>query len=469
MNPVELRMKSQARSSQPGATSLELLPPEILLPIATNLRSLEELWNLLRASPHAWRLFNSHALVIIEGILSGPNSILPPKVRELIRGVILVRSKFLPFGNLDEFQTRFMRGMLPKAVHKDIVPKTLGPETLSASAATVTVLRSVVATAYQISDLSQSCLASCLARIRAPSFRPLHALNPTPHYTHGYGPDDEWVPPWDRVFIGTPVEVIDLGLPTWVEEMRVVRAMWIIQLMGEVQYLAANGADTIGWPDEDIDTLRKMDPVDLFYQPDCLVHRGEEVKSAMHYLETRGSATKDVFYRLPRPPPSSASTRWITGRPKPKVRTLVLGGYRLDNKFHYLRLGSPPSAIPVGGVPVRLPTRQEHDEWQQTEDALGKQPYGLHFFAMVKSHSHPDGRIVDIRSPIAGVEFDYFRPLGFAFWDRRRMHLLGLVPGLNPPNHNDGFYFFAWESILPPEEVASVKAALREGSENRRS
>lgn len=62
-------------------------------------------------------------------------------------------------------------------------------------------------------------------------------------------------------------------------------------------------------------------------------------------------------------------------------------------------------------------------------------------------------------SPISGASFDSFRPLGFAFWVLRR--LLGLTGGIHPPHFSYGFYYFAWESILPPEEIARAKAALR--------
>ncbi|KAF4459381.1 hypothetical protein FALBO_13855, partial [Fusarium albosuccineum] len=216
--------------------SLELLPPEILLPIVTNLPGLDTLWNLMRASSQVWRVFDSHALAIVEGILSGPNSILAPNIRQLVRGVILARSGALPFRNLEEYHLRFMRGQAPWT-RRGQVFISLGPETLSNPNVSVTALRSTVAAAYQLSALSQACLASALARLRDPSFKPMHALDPMPLYTYEYGPDEKvkkvFVPAWDREFVGTPVKVVDAGQPSWVEEMRALRAMWFIQLAGE--------------------------------------------------------------------------------------------------------------------------------------------------------------------------------------------------------------------------------------------
>jgi hypothetical protein len=214
MNGDNMSSVVGAASRQPGKPArLERLLPETMLQIVTNLPGLDTLWNLMRASAYAWRLFSKYALPITNGILSGHNSILSPGIQELVRGVILARSACLPFQSLAELQF-FIRSHIPPALRTDNSPMSLGPDVLLASVAPVTVLRSVVATSCQISALSQACLASCLARLRDPSFRPLHAFNPEPRYTHGYSPNDEWVPAWDREFVGTPVKVVDAGQPT---------------------------------------------------------------------------------------------------------------------------------------------------------------------------------------------------------------------------------------------------------------
>ncbi|KAL6914131.1 hypothetical protein FSST1_011891 [Fusarium sambucinum] len=245
---------------QPGA-SIEVLPPEILLPIVTSLPGLDMLWDLLRAFPNVWRLFNENALSIVESILSGPNAILPPVVAEVVRSVILARSKALPFRNLHEFQRQFLFRLFPcfpsLGQSKDNLIN-IEPEVLPAAAPSVSVLRSTVATAYQISALSQACLPSYLERLRDPSFKTMHCLDPNLNYTHSYRSSYEWVAPWDRVFEGTPVKVIDSGQSNWVEEMRAVRALWIIQLVREVQ----RQMDILDWPKEDVDKFKDMNPAD---------------------------------------------------------------------------------------------------------------------------------------------------------------------------------------------------------------
>ncbi|KAJ3540923.1 hypothetical protein NM208_g4840 [Fusarium decemcellulare] len=423
--------------SLPSQTaSLELLPPETLLPIVTSLPGLDTLWNLLRASPHIWRLFNDHALFITEGILSGPNSILPHGIAEAVRAVILARSKALPFRNLREFQVQFLRSVFPVFKKSNEKEKyiTLGPELLSAAAPPVVVLRSVIATAHQITALSQACLMSYLERVRDPSFRPLHPVDPNIRYTHGYGPEDRRVPAWDRVFDGAPVKVVDAGQPSWVEEMRVVRALWVIQLVGEVY----RQTDALGWSTEDVKTLSQMSPAVLVDRLDgyLAMRKSEEVRSLMHYLATLGEATQDTYYRLPRPPPSA---RWITASPNRNEEFLRLLRYNPD------------------GTPFMLPAQTDDYKWGQTEKALAREALGMKIFRYLTRQDS------FLASPISGVKFDSFRRLGFAFWDEWRMHLLGMASGIkNRAAAHDAFYFFAWESILPPDEVEGLKSELRE-------
>ncbi|WXC61719.1 hypothetical protein SNK03_007592 [Fusarium graminearum] len=316
------------------------------------------------------------------------------------------------------------------------------------------VLRSVVATAYHISALSQSYLASCLEKLRDPSFRPLHAYDPTPHYTHDYRDTEEWVPAWDREFVGTPVSIVDTGQPTWIEEMRVVRVLWIIQLVGEMQLLVTHKPD-IGWSKDDISVLIGMGPVDLFHEPDSPICDTEPIKSAVNYLATLRKPDKDIFYRFPPAPAPSVDNRWITALPNYNERTMQVRGYRLNGKFQWLRKGSQ---VPEGATPVEVLTGTEEYQWEQTVKAFDFRPHGIDLWRQLKSDDFLQG------SPIPGVSFKSFRPLGLAFWERKRLWLLGLAPGLyDRKDVLNNFYFFTWESIMPPEEVAEIKTRAREG------
>ncbi|QPC79575.1 hypothetical protein HYE68_010327 [Fusarium pseudograminearum] len=426
-------------ASSPRKTSIEVLPPEILLPIVTSLPGLDTLWDLLRASPNAWRLFNKNALFIVENILSGPNAILPPVVVEVVRAVILARSKALPFQNLRDLQRRFLFRLFPCfpsiGQSKDNLIN-IGAEVLSAAAPSVSVLRSTVATDCQISTLSQACLSSYLERLRDPSFRPMHCLDPNMNYRGSLGLGNKWVPVWDRVFESTPAKVVDAGQPNWVEEMRAVRALWVVQLVGEVQ----RQMDTLDWPEEDVDKLKGMSPADMIDQNhfDEARQKSEEVKSLMHYIATLDEAKQDTYYRLPPPPPF---VRWTTASPS-----------RNERFRKFIRYGKD-------GTPLSISFPTDDNLWGRTEECLNREAPGMFIYRELNS---PWTDQISA-SPIRGVKFGSFRRLGFAFWETWRMHLLGMHRDLDLRNApSTSFYMFAWESILPNDEVANLKAELRE-------
>ncbi|KAI1072883.1 hypothetical protein LB507_011468 [Fusarium sp. FIESC RH6] len=342
--------------------------------------------------------------------------------------------------------------MIPCLTPDDTRVKKLGPMSLSYSPSP-TVLRSVAAAAHHITALSQSYLASCLEKLRDSSFQPLHAHKPTPHYTHDYKDTGEWIPAWDRQFVGTPVFVTHIGQPTWVEEMRVVRVMWIIQLVREMQLLATNNT-VIGWSKDDISLLLDMGPTDLILNRDSLLPDTEPIESAIDYLATLKTPLPDVFYRLPAAPAPSVNNRWITAPPNHNEMFMQTRGYSLNGKFHWLGQGL---RVPEGATPVASPTFTEEKKWEQTVKAFDFRPYGVSFWQRLRDHLRSG------TSPLPGVSFKSFRPLGLAFWDRKRLWLLGLASGVNDTKYAfDEFYFFAWQSILPPEEVDGIKARARE-------
>ncbi|KAF3066281.1 hypothetical protein CFAM422_009274 [Trichoderma lentiforme] len=449
-------MENPNRPHRPA--SLELLAPEILLQIVTQLPGLDTLWNLMRASPQTWRLFDQYALLITEGILSGPNSVLSSRMTELVRGVILLRSGVLPFRDMQDVQDGFMLRQLTWKVHPEL-RVSISPELLATSSVPVTTLRSVVATAYHLSSLAQACLESCLARIRDPSFRPMHAFDPSPRYLGPYthnGQADDDAKPEDRIFVGTAVQVVDAGEPSWIEEMRALRAMWVIQFVGELQRLVGDRSGTIGWPEEDVKMLSNMDAVDLANK--CTdMYPAEEINTARLYLKARGDTTvNDMYYRLPRAPSATISARRTMTSPKPKEKALIVYGFRRDNQIHALTKGSP---VPEDGEPML----NRASTWGQTERDMASSSPGVSFFRRYLTA----GKQIMV-SPLNGVKFDSFRPMGLAFWDLWRMYLLGLMGSqsgewtVNGKRYMPYFFYLAWESILPPEEVASVKAAMRE-------
>lgn len=305
------------------ADSLEGLPAEILLQISGTLSSLDVLWNLMRASPIIWRLFDCYHNTVIESVLSGPNSITPPKIRKLIRAMVFMRSGQLPFVNSEEFQI-FMHRLLPTDHHLpnalrqrmynrgpdpfhgkfDETKQHLGPGSLVQT--TAHTARSVVAAAYHISALSRSCLSSH----RDTRFKPSNPAHCPPDENIALYYGQLGCP----IVVGSAVPLVDMGQPTELKETRVVRAMWVIQMVGELKYFVEWRAETICWSHVDVSRLLESNlfylvyfsfglPVELPFDPT------REVKAATQYLDTRGEYRRDIYYRLPRAPTPSAGNR----------------------------------------------------------------------------------------------------------------------------------------------------------------
>jgi hypothetical protein len=218
----------------------------------------------------------------------------------------------------------------------------------------------------------------------------------------------------------------------------------MIQLVGEIKGLVKEG-----WPEEDIDTLKQMDVVDLVERSDGMI-KAEEIRCAMEYLTTLGDTIQNNHYRLPTPALDLKSHRWITAERKPVKDSFILVGHRHNGKFLVRGKGEP---IPEGSEPVWHPLLRDDMKWYRAEPSLDRESCGISSWRSL-STSHD--------SPVYGVKFDSFRRLGFAFWERERLHLAGLADGINKPFYKKDFYHFALESILPADEVASIKAEVPE-------
>ncbi|KAH7183219.1 uncharacterized protein B0J16DRAFT_401425 [Fusarium flagelliforme] len=448
MYPTTPTITNHAEEKDPPpsiANPLDEFPADILLQICGSLPSLDTLWNLMRASPMVWRLFDCYHNTMIESVLSGPNSITPPRIRKLIRAMVFMRSGKLPFDNLKEFQI-FMNSLfftyfcdhnehrqwLQDPKHNpfprifDRPKQDLGPGSLPRTTAHTS--RSVVATAYHVSGLSQSCLSSYLARLRDPKLKLLHPA---------HRPSDDDIALCheqleDSHVVSTPVPSADMGQPMWPEEIRVVRAMWVIKMLGELKYFVECRAETIGWSNDDVSRLRDKNDWSYLIRF-CLGPRVEfefdattEVKAAVGYLATRGRYRSYIYFRLPRAPTPSADNRWVTGIP-----TCSLSSH----------------------VKLTPSTPEEPPQWDLIEYTLTYPAFGSHLLSALRYNPRrPDS-----------VAFDSFHPLGFAFWEESRLKLLGLVPDLELDSNTDrsllAAYLFALESILSPMGLRKTMAA----------
>jgi hypothetical protein len=169
------RRKLNLEAQPENTPNIEHFPEKVLFQIIASIPGLDTLWNLLTASPRCLRLFNNQALNIVEQIFASPDSILPPKIQEIVRAVILTRAGSLPFKSRDELRYQFIHHKLPLRIIKDKTCFTFGPDRLTASDIPASILRSVVATAHHISALTHACLSFYLAQVYNPSiFAPQH-------------------------------------------------------------------------------------------------------------------------------------------------------------------------------------------------------------------------------------------------------------------------------------------------------
>ncbi|KAM0263727.1 hypothetical protein ACHAQJ_001041 [Trichoderma viride] len=434
--------------------NLELLPERILLKIAIKLPGLDTLWNLLTASPRYLRLFNSHALLIIEKIFSGPNSVLSPKIQEIVRAVILTRAGTPLFKNRDELSYQFIHHKLPVRNIKDKTCISIGRDRLKAADLPISVLRSVVATAHHISALTHACLASNLTQVYDASlFAPKHAQLPLPLYkTRGSNPPEgDKTPAWHQVFVGLPYKVVDAGPPSWVEEMRVARAMWLIQLVGDVRCLVIRDLSESGWSYDDINRTMPTWTGGMS-QDGSMNSAAEEVNSVLDYLKKLGIKEKGKpYYRLPQLPADAKAINQVTPLPDPCEATW--GGVGIWYNYGYKTVKIPPT--PEARKREDNPQLSEASRRGQTRSSLESESPAI---TMLRHFT--EGRY---GLPITNARFETYKSFGLAFWDKERLHLLGLLGEGHQDDRDLDFYCFAWESLMDASWVKHITAVLRQG------
>jgi hypothetical protein len=138
----------------------EILLTEILIDIFLRLGDLPTLHRLLRASPTAYRMFNSSSscIYITEALIS--NSHEEFYIPGVIRLIAMIRSSAIPAQNLEEFTTGVLRYNWSK--------QTLGDSTLpklSSQDTSPAALCGVLALAHEISCLTNSCFEHYVNRL----------------------------------------------------------------------------------------------------------------------------------------------------------------------------------------------------------------------------------------------------------------------------------------------------------------
>jgi hypothetical protein len=433
--------------------SLEALPTELILRIMCQVTELDALYNLIRASPISSRIFGRYPHEVTEAVL--PICSLKIEIQHLVRAVILARSSALPFNNLRDFKLLFEQQVLYANNACRPPPLTLPSDSLKA--ANLESVRFGLATAWRISALTYTCLEYYLERLRDKSIcNPYHCGN-RQYPLHVFVRNTTHS--WTRS-VGKPVRAKYDRSPSWVEEMRVARALWKIQPFGEVQRLAERDPNGLGWPLEDIEEIAKMTP-EIFVTSRSLYFHGmqEEAMTVCEYLQQLGSEDGEFsqgpptdYYRLPRPPVIEARN-WAIEMPKPVMRKTESGNvYDLGNRLI-------PADPPIESLeqldkspPPRLLVNDRHRLSEQEPIDVDTTGLGIDRYRDLAFRS--------AESPLSDVPFDTFRRLGFALWDDARMRSMRLE-GKYYETRFTAAQSFVWRSLVPEEELAEAAARIK--------
>ncbi|KAK7957710.1 hypothetical protein PG988_012558 [Apiospora saccharicola] len=260
----------------------ERLPTEIIVDILLWLDELVSLDCLLHASPVVYRIFDEFAVRVTEAILyngygpirKGLHTVEPDKPSRVcsfvpvqMYMVAMIRSGTLPLPDLAEFVARvIMPYHLDDAGPPYTGPLPFSPRVLPADTPPA-VVRSLVATSRHLTALSVECLKFYLDRFR--SIRPSHPIVSERDFDklHPKVRHNLDLEPWKNEPEGHQVPVQDHGPPTWLEEQRVLRAFWCLQMIVDLRKAAASSSSRLlgrRWPPGDVKYLRECDATNVW-------------------------------------------------------------------------------------------------------------------------------------------------------------------------------------------------------------
>ncbi|GAM91636.1 hypothetical protein ANO11243_096880 [Dothideomycetidae sp. 11243] len=238
-----------------SGAGFEDLAYELVLEVLKQAPDLESLHSLLLAAPTAYRVFDRFAVEIVNAILpaaSFPGRSLHEHVRVIMRVITHIHTGSLP-AEIDSLY-KFMQLVTEESQGYRLRPSLHGfrPSSFPAEASSC-VLRYILATSFRIASLTHDCLEFYLARFR--ELRPRRLKDGSGTAVCQLGTED-----WATETLSH--DVVDYGQPSWVEQQRVLRALWRIQLLVELKRAVKNS--TLVWDRIEAETLDKMKLTDLY-------------------------------------------------------------------------------------------------------------------------------------------------------------------------------------------------------------
>ncbi|KAL1967129.1 hypothetical protein VTN77DRAFT_3420 [Rasamsonia byssochlamydoides] len=249
-------MASSAPACRFTKNPFEQCPIEILLAITRLSPDLSSLHNLIQACPPIAHAFRKNGPEIVDSVM---RISLPMQIQAIIHIIVLIRSSSLASPSLDEF----IQVYAPPTASPNI------PTSLS-KATSLVILHGILTSAYQIWLLTHACLQYYINQCMAHQLSHLADSTSTVEIIGNSlksGADEEWreSPMYNASIQGRRYQLHSSGPPSEVEEQRVARAFWLVQMLYDLQ----NAAESqLGWPEEDLNRLRDMD--------------GEQLASVLH-------------------------------------------------------------------------------------------------------------------------------------------------------------------------------------------
>lgn len=383
---------------------MEQLPPDLLVSILGFVTDITTLDNLLRASPNAWRCFDSYGVDIAEQVLdSDPMHF---HVRDMIRIAAFIREGRLPIKHLAYFRKRIAcevirhreRPYRSRAFQPKRFPRWPPVEVRT------TTIRSLFATFRRISYETLECLDFFMERFRR--LRPLRPVSPdciidsqSLAHLRRSSPEKEAIP------------LLDPEPPwTWAEEQVVMRSFWRMRLLHDLRAAIRRGLIS-HWPECDVETLNRCSTIDIYRMED-----------------------------LVRPSLSIWGITMDRGRrqrcSQPTEHSVIL------NVCEYRRERQCKEIPPAWSRPSPVPTPMDGEEAVMIDHwSVGPD----HFECLLRR----DG----LKQTI---EFDFFRCHGFAIWSRKRLKQHGF--GTTGRHGSGDVDLAAWVSVMPEDQLTRLEA-----------
>lgn len=215
------------------------------------------------------------------------------------------------------------------------------------------ILRVILVTHRKITCLTISCLSFYLKRFKP--LRPSHLADDKYFFESQDifvdGEFSHFYPAWQKWPAVTPCPVVDIGPPTWVEEQRVLRAFWRVQLVHDMRslrdiadwdFMNLDGMSVVGLydvPTQDLEGQCYIEPT-IFQQDGLLEH--ELIWAAVEYMEEERQAIETRTFL-------ETKRDWQVPTPQVARESDILDDDTSDTYTLFCRMSRSWTQHPTGG------------------------------------------------------------------------------------------------------------------------